>query len=108
MAAVSRPLRSICATLRCAPPRSQPVKVRSGIVAPLPGRPGALAFRAGRAQSFAVQAIQRMGLLQIIPVIDLRQGDVVHARLGERARYRPLQSILCEGSAPAAVVEGLM
>jgi len=49
-----------------------------------------------------------MGLLQIIPVIDLRQDDVVHARLGERARYRPLQSILCEGSAPAAVVDGLL
>jgi phosphoribosylformimino-5-aminoimidazole carboxamide ribotide isomerase len=49
-----------------------------------------------------------MGLLQVIPVIDLRQGGVVHARFGERARYRPLQSTLCEGSAPVAVIDGLI
>jgi phosphoribosylformimino-5-aminoimidazole carboxamide ribotide isomerase len=49
-----------------------------------------------------------MSLLQVIPVIDLKQGTVVHARFGERARYRPLQSMLCEGSAPAAVIEGLI
>jgi phosphoribosylformimino-5-aminoimidazole carboxamide ribotide isomerase len=49
-----------------------------------------------------------MGPLEIIPVIDLRQGLVVHARRGERDRYQPVRSILCEGSAPLAVVEGLL
>ena len=49
-----------------------------------------------------------MNLLEVIPVIDLRKGDVVHARLGQRAAYRPVRSSLCEGSAPAAVVEGLL
>jgi phosphoribosylformimino-5-aminoimidazole carboxamide ribotide isomerase len=49
-----------------------------------------------------------MSLLHVIPVIDLRQGTVVHARFGERANYRPLQSRICEGSAPAAVINGLL
>jgi phosphoribosylformimino-5-aminoimidazole carboxamide ribotide isomerase len=46
--------------------------------------------------------------LEIIPVIDLGQGEVLHARRGQRSEYKPLRSILCEGSAPAAVVEGLL
>jgi len=49
-----------------------------------------------------------MRSLEIIPVIDLRRGTVVHARLGLRSHYRPLQSILCRGSAPEAVVAGLL
>ncbi len=49
-----------------------------------------------------------MNAFDIIPVIDLRQGEVVHARLGQRANYRPLQSVLNDGSAPGAVVEGLL
>jgi phosphoribosylformimino-5-aminoimidazole carboxamide ribotide isomerase len=46
--------------------------------------------------------------LAIIPVIDLRAGQVVHARFGQRSLYRPLQSILCDGSAPTRVIEGLL
>jgi phosphoribosylformimino-5-aminoimidazole carboxamide ribotide isomerase len=46
--------------------------------------------------------------LAIIPVIDLRDGQVVHARFGQRSLYRPLQSILCDGNAPARVIEGFL
>jgi phosphoribosylformimino-5-aminoimidazole carboxamide ribotide isomerase len=46
--------------------------------------------------------------LQIIPVIDLMQGQVVHARRGARDRYQPLQSRLCSSSDPLDVVSGLL
>jgi phosphoribosylformimino-5-aminoimidazole carboxamide ribotide isomerase len=47
-------------------------------------------------------------MFEIIPVIDLRQGEVVHARMGQRANYRPIRSTVCEGSTPEAVVGGLL
>jgi len=47
-------------------------------------------------------------MFEIIPVIDLRQGEVVHARKGQRAAYRPISSSLCQGSTPEAVVGGLL
>ncbi|MGA8010787.1 MAG: HisA/HisF-related TIM barrel protein [Thiomonas sp.] len=47
--------------------------------------------------------------LELIPVIDLMQGHVVHARLGQRTQYRPLQSPLAGGSSEALrVVDGLL
>lgn len=46
--------------------------------------------------------------MQIIPVIDLKGGQVVHARMGARDRYAPIRSSLCNGSDPLAVVAGLM
>ena len=46
--------------------------------------------------------------MQVIPVIDLSGGRVVHARRGQRELYQPLRSNLCVGSEPLAVVEGLM
>jgi phosphoribosylformimino-5-aminoimidazole carboxamide ribotide isomerase len=46
--------------------------------------------------------------VQIIPVIDLMGGHVVHARRGERQNYQPLQSPLCAGSRPADVVAGYL
>lgn len=46
--------------------------------------------------------------MQVIPVIDLRDGQVVHARRGDRDAYRPIRSALCEGSAPIDVVGGLL
>lgn len=50
-----------------------------------------------------------MGAFEIIPVIDLMGGVVVHARAGDRERYRPLAgSRLCDGAEPAAVVAGLL
>ena len=42
--------------------------------------------------------------MEIIPVIDLMGGVVVHAKKGERDRYLPLQSNLCRGSEPFDVV----
>ncbi|HMR33846.1 MAG TPA: HisA/HisF-related TIM barrel protein [Geminicoccaceae bacterium] len=50
-----------------------------------------------------------MGAFEIIPVIDLMAGVVVHARAGERDRYRPLAgSRLCGRPQPAEVVAGLL
>jgi phosphoribosylformimino-5-aminoimidazole carboxamide ribotide isomerase len=46
--------------------------------------------------------------MEIIPVIDLMHGHVVHARLGLRQHYLPVQSILCKSSAPSAIVEALL
>jgi phosphoribosylformimino-5-aminoimidazole carboxamide ribotide isomerase len=45
--------------------------------------------------------------VKIVPVIDLRDGQVVHARGGNRAVYQPLQSELCESSEPPVVVRAL-
>ena len=46
--------------------------------------------------------------MQIIPVIDLMQGQVVHAKRGIRSQYQAIQSSLCEGSAPFSVIDALM
>lgn len=45
--------------------------------------------------------------MELIPVIDLCGGLVVHARGGERSRYQPLDSPLCNSSEPQAVVAAL-
>ncbi len=46
--------------------------------------------------------------MQIVPVIDLKQGNVVHARSGQRHLYEPVRSLLCDGSDPVSVVGGLL
>jgi phosphoribosylformimino-5-aminoimidazole carboxamide ribotide isomerase len=46
--------------------------------------------------------------MDIIPVIDLKGGAVVHARQGRRDEYRPIKTPLAAGSTPADVVAGLM
>jgi len=46
--------------------------------------------------------------VQVIPVIDLKNGQVVHARRGERDAYQPIRSALCQGSQPLDVVAGLL
>jgi phosphoribosylformimino-5-aminoimidazole carboxamide ribotide isomerase len=46
--------------------------------------------------------------VEIIPVIDLLQGQVVRARHGERHLYRPIVSQLCSGSDPLAIVSALL
>lgn len=46
--------------------------------------------------------------LQIIPVIDLLDGQVVHAKQGNRASYQPIQSQLCPTSEPMAMVDAIM
>jgi phosphoribosylformimino-5-aminoimidazole carboxamide ribotide isomerase len=46
--------------------------------------------------------------MQIIPVIDLKQNQVVHAKFGQRSQYMPIQSTLCASSAPLAIVAALL
>jgi phosphoribosylformimino-5-aminoimidazole carboxamide ribotide isomerase len=46
--------------------------------------------------------------MQVIPVIDLMQGIVVHAKFGERAAYRPIETPLSPTPDPIDVVTGLM
>lgn len=46
--------------------------------------------------------------MRIIPVIDLMRGQVVRARMGDRASYRRLESPLSPTSDPVDVVRGLL
>ena len=46
--------------------------------------------------------------MDIIPVIDLMQGQVVHARRGQRDRYAPLQTPLSRDALPGSVLDGLL
>lgn len=46
--------------------------------------------------------------MDVIPVIDVRLGQAVRARAGERESYQPLQTPLAAGSDPIAVAHGLM
>jgi len=44
----------------------------------------------------------------IIPVLDLKEGEVVRARAGDRASYRPIETPLAATSRPADVLRGLL
>jgi len=46
--------------------------------------------------------------LILIPVIDLAQGRVVHARRGRRDDYLPVRSTLCRSCEPTEVIAGLL
>jgi phosphoribosylformimino-5-aminoimidazole carboxamide ribotide isomerase len=46
--------------------------------------------------------------MNIIPVIDLMHGEVVHARFGQRQNYQAIQSQLCNSSAPIDIVNALL
>lgn len=46
--------------------------------------------------------------LAVIPVLDLRGGQVVHARRGQRERYAPIQSRLAPGSDPLRLAQALL
>ena len=46
--------------------------------------------------------------MEIIPVIDLRNGTVVHARMGRRDEYRPIETPLAASSDPVDVTRGLL
>lgn len=46
--------------------------------------------------------------MDIIPVIDIMAGQVVHARHGRRENYQPLKSPLCRNAQPQHVVEDLL
>jgi phosphoribosylformimino-5-aminoimidazole carboxamide ribotide isomerase len=44
----------------------------------------------------------------LIPVIDLKGAQVVHARAGQRDHYRPIQTSLTPSSAPHDILEALL
>jgi phosphoribosylformimino-5-aminoimidazole carboxamide ribotide isomerase len=46
--------------------------------------------------------------MQIIPVIDLKNGVVVHAKLGNRDDYAPLKSELCKSSDIFDVIDAFL
>lgn len=47
--------------------------------------------------------------LELIPVIDLMQGRVVHAKLGRREHYQPLRGMLANGSSdPLRLADALL
>lgn len=46
--------------------------------------------------------------MDVIPVIDLKGGRVVRARMGQRDRYRPIETPLARGSDPVDVTRGLL
>ena len=46
--------------------------------------------------------------MEIVPVLDLKAGVIVHARLGRRDLYAPIQTPLARGSEPVEVARGLM
>ena len=45
--------------------------------------------------------------MRIIPVIDLMKGEVVQAVRGDRANYRPVQSVLATDARPVSVARAL-
>src|SRR4051794_7533210 len=47
-------------------------------------------------------------MMHVIPVIDLVDGAVVRARMGQRETYRPIRTPLSPTSDPADVVRGLL
>lgn len=46
--------------------------------------------------------------MEVIPVIDLLNGCVVHAKRGQRSQYRPIRTPLCDSSEPLTVVKALL
>jgi phosphoribosylformimino-5-aminoimidazole carboxamide ribotide isomerase len=46
--------------------------------------------------------------MQVIPVLDLKGGFVVHARMGVRDQYRPIRTPLSSTSNPIDVARGLL
>ncbi|MEQ1599382.1 MAG: HisA/HisF-related TIM barrel protein [Methylotenera sp.] len=47
-------------------------------------------------------------MMQIIPVIDLLNGVVVHAQQGQRQHYQPIKSLLTHSSKPLDIVAALL
>jgi phosphoribosylformimino-5-aminoimidazole carboxamide ribotide isomerase len=46
--------------------------------------------------------------MDIVPVIDLKNGQVVHAHRGDRERYFPIQSTLTKESTPLAILATIL
>lgn len=46
--------------------------------------------------------------MKIVPVLDLLDGQVVHAVRGERSRYQPAHSVLCDSADPNEMVQAFL
>ncbi len=46
-------------------------------------------------------------MFRIIFVLDILNGNAVHAIRGERAKYQPVQSMVCSSSNPLEIISGL-
>ena len=46
--------------------------------------------------------------MEIIPVIDIRRNQVVHAVKGQRQNYRPLRTTLCDSHSPDRIVQAFL
>ena len=46
--------------------------------------------------------------MNIIPVIDIKDGQAVSAKLGQREKYKTLRSLLCDSSSIADVIQGYL
>jgi phosphoribosylformimino-5-aminoimidazole carboxamide ribotide isomerase len=46
--------------------------------------------------------------MEVIPVLDLKEGVVVHARMGRRDQYRPIETPLASTSNPVDVARGVL
>jgi len=47
-------------------------------------------------------------MVEVVPVLDLKDGAVVHARMGRRSQYRPIETPLSSTSKPVDVTRGLL
>src|SRR4051812_44656392 len=66
-------------------------------------------IHAGRAAPLPNSSISRISVgMEIIPVIDLKGGQVVHARMGQRDFYRPIETPLAPTSDPLDVTRGVL
>ena len=63
---------------------------------------------ASRHNTPGIAVLDKTRTMEIIPVLDLMGGSVVHARMGERAHYRPIATPLSPGSDPLDVARGLL
>jgi HisA/HisF family protein len=55
-----------------------------------------------------VGGVQGSGHMEVIPVLDLKEDVVVHARMGQRGQYRPIETPLSPTSNPIDVTRGLL
>jgi phosphoribosylformimino-5-aminoimidazole carboxamide ribotide isomerase len=63
---------------------------------------------ASRHNTPGIALLDKTRAMEVIPVLDLMDGSVVRARMGERAHYRPIATPLSPGSDPLDVARGLL
>lgn len=54
-----------------------------------------------------MQCETRHPRINVIPVIDLLHGKVVHGKAGQRAAYQPIQSVLADSAEPIEICQAL-